>query len=105
MKVLKTTEELRAVIEEKKITNIPVRSCSICGYPCGYIIQGEILYYDSGCNCGSFGESWSVRDWSDLQDYYNRNLPENNENIRQEYLDTLEKFWGFGDISPSLIKD
>lgn len=28
-----------------------VNECSMCGYPCGYVMQDGQLCYDAGCHC------------------------------------------------------
>ena len=91
--MIKTTEELKTQAREKGITRWKIHNCSMCGYPCGYIINGDIVQYDSGCNCvqGELQE----RSWEDLAETYNRNQPENNPQIKQEYLDEVNEVWQF----------
>lgn len=91
---MKTAQDFQQKAKEKNITFVPIHKCSMCDYQCGYIIQGEDVYYDSGCNCTG-GSEHQNRSWQDIADDYNRNQRENNKNISQEWLDETDKFWGF----------
>ena len=94
--MIKTIEELKKQASEKNITFYPVHECSICGYMCGYIISGEDVKYDSGCGCGCINYSnIKKRNWEELAETYNRNQPENNPNIKKEFLEELNKVWQF----------
>lgn len=44
-----TFEQFKSAI--KKNNYFHIRNCSICGYPCGFLYDGEQLCYDSGCDC------------------------------------------------------
>lgn len=52
-----TAEEVRESILRNKITDIPVHECGLCGYPCGYRIYGDKVFYDNGCDCVWGGET------------------------------------------------
>ena len=59
-----TTQEIVDFCKENGIDNIPISDCSMCGYRCGYVFQGDKIYYDPGCGCCS-GE-WTERSFEDL---------------------------------------
>lgn len=101
--MIKTVEELKAQAKLKGITRYFVHDCSMCGYPCGYIIKGDTVSYDSGCLCVDY---IAVRpsDWEDLAHSYNLNQPENNPEIKQSFLDELNEIWQFTDV-PSDTKE
>lgn len=48
-------EDQVKALRERFCDRITIRNCSMCGYPCAYIFQGESLFYDSGCDC-KYGE-------------------------------------------------
>ncbi len=92
--MIKTSDELRAQAQYKGITKWTIHSCSMCGYPCGYIIDGDTVAYDSGCDCVTY-TNIKPRSWDDLAEAYNLNQPENNPVIEPAYLDKLDKVWQF----------
>lgn len=93
--MLKTSEELKEQAKKIGLKKWKVHECSMCGYPCGYIIESERISYDPGCYCsGGYVEE---RTWQDLADQYNRNQPERNKQINQSYLDETESVWKFGE--------
>ena len=91
--MIKTKEELKIQAEKIGLKRWTIHCCSMCGYPCGYLI-GEKVFYDSGCDCVGYSDV-QERSWDDLAEAYNINQPENNPEISQEYLDELEKVWQF----------
>lgn len=92
--MLRTAEELKIQAKLKGITRWPVHDCSMCGYPCGYIINGDRVAYDSGCDCVTYSNV-QPRSWDDLAYAYNLNQPERNPDISQKYLEELNKIWQF----------
>lgn len=90
----KTVEELKQQAKEKGITFYPVHRCSFCGYQCGFVIRGDEVAYDSGCDCVSYTKV-EPRDWTYLAHIYNLNQPENNTDIPQTFLDELNQTWQF----------
>lgn len=78
---METTEEIKELIENNNITSIPVHDCSICGYPCGYVINEHGVFYDSGCDCVSYS-GLRVESFSAIADLYNmQSNPEWIDNI------------------------
>ena len=65
----------------------------MCGYQCGYNIDGENVEYDAGCACVM--NPPETRSWDELTRTYNMNQPENNQDIKQIFLDELNKTWQF----------
>ncbi len=51
---------------------LPVHSCSMCEYQCGYRAIGGVLMYDSGCPCYPSGKS--PRQLIELVDYVIENI-------------------------------
>lgn len=49
-----------------------IHDCSLCGYPCGYLSDGDNLFYDSGCYCVSYSPNVRGRSWHELDDYFNQ---------------------------------
>lgn len=83
----RTAEEFRAQAKERGITKWVVHHCSICNYECGYVIQGDDVFYDSGCNCVRM-TPLQRRSWEDLAFFYNI---QKNENV----IAQMDKLWGF----------
>ena len=48
-KRMKTTEQLKEQAKKIGLKRWKVHNCSMCDYPCGYIIRGEEVFYDPGC--------------------------------------------------------
>ncbi len=96
--MIKTADELKAQAKLNNITVYPVHNCSMCGYPCGYIIDGDTVSYDSGCDCVTYSNV-QPQSWEDLARTYNMNQPENNPNIKQPFLDQLNEVWQFPEVS------
>ena len=92
---MKTIQDFQQKAKEKDIKFVPIHKCSICGYQCGYVIEGDNVGYDSGCDCTYNGGGIQRRSWQEIADDYNRNQRENNKDISQEWLDETDKFWGF----------
>jgi len=89
----RNAKEFEQKAKEKGITKWNMHDCSICGYKCGYIIRGDKVTYDPGCDCVNGPERESS--WDHLADHYNRNQRENNEHIEQKFIDEMDEFWGF----------
>lgn len=92
--MIKTADELKAQAEKLGLKRWTVHNCSMCGYPCGYLIAGDVVEYDPGCGCVSY-TNIQPRSWDDLARTYNLNQPENNPRIKQSYLDKLNEVWKF----------
>ena len=90
---MKNIEDFIKQAVAKKITRWNIHSCSICGYQCGFQINGEDVKYDSGCYCSI--QPFRQSSWEELAEHYNNNQRENNPDIKQETLDEMDKFWGF----------
>lgn len=84
---MKTPEDFKKAAELKKITFWLVHNCSICEYPCGYIIRNNDVLYDSGCYCVNYINEQPTS-WEDLAGFYNmQKYP--------DYIEEMNKFWGF----------
>lgn len=84
---MKTAQDFKEQAEKNKITWWNIHDCSMCGYPCGYLIHNGEVSYDNGCNCTG-SENINPRTWEDIAGQYNM---QSSPNIIQEY----DKFWGF----------
>jgi len=103
--MLKTTEQLKEQAKKINLHFWPCWDCSMCGYSCGYIISEnfETIEYDAGCYCVSYRDI-QPRSWEDLTETYNMNQPENNQNIKKDYLKELNDIWKFEDVAEELKK-
>lgn len=43
-----------------------VHKCSMCNYPCGFVVVQDNLYYDAGCGCVKDSPQLCLRSTSDL---------------------------------------
>jgi len=98
---MKTGEDFKKAAKEKNIERWDIHNCGFCNYPCGYVIQREKVYYDSGCNC-TYTDGWQERTWEDIADQYNRNAGSPDvEERKKEYPAFAEvvkkdnELWGF----------
>lgn len=86
--------EVRVVAGENRESAVwNVHNCSLCGYPCGYIInvepregEGEV-FYDSGCDCTCGGPNYRPSSFENMYDHYKLQ-------INQEYIASIEKLFG-----------
>jgi hypothetical protein len=46
-----TSDEVRAITKESRLLFLGIHNCSMCNYPCGYVIDGDVVSYDAGCDC------------------------------------------------------
>ena len=84
---MKTAEDFKRQAKLKNIVWWGIHECSMCGYGCGYKIDGDNLYYDNGCDC-SYGGGPEPRNWENLASHYNMQSSE-------KYKKEMDKFWGF----------
>ena len=92
---MKTSEQLKEQAKKIGLEFWKVNSCSMCGYDCGYVIRGENVGYDTGCDCTYGRGGIEPRTWENLAGTYNMNQPENNPKISAEYLKELNEIWKF----------
>lgn len=97
---MKTGQDFRDVAREKNVTRWNIHGCSICGYQCGYVIQGDDVGYDSGCNCSWGGIRPSS--WGAVAEHYNLNAGSSDAKERfeknprfGEVIREMNAFWGF----------
>ena len=57
-----TGEQLKQAMIAANITRVDHHDCGICGYMTAYVRQGELLYFDPGCDC-SFRGALEPRPW------------------------------------------
>lgn len=93
--MIKTVEEIKNQIRNKNITYIATRECSICGCVIGFEINDGHPFFDSNCDCTSFWSDPQHKTWQEVADFFNCNQPENNPNISVEFINKLNKSFGF----------
>ena len=85
--------------ELREFAKWTIHSCSMCGYPCGYMInikpkEGEgIVFYDRGCDCGG-SQNVDARTFEDMYGHYNM---QTNADVRRD----MEKVFGIEEKAPS----
>lgn len=91
---MKTTTQMQKQVEKVKISEWLIHVCSMCDYSCGFLFNNKNVMYDNGCYCVS---SIIIRDatWEEVANAYNRNQPEQNPQISEDYLNKTEKIWQF----------
>ncbi|KKL54891.1 hypothetical protein LCGC14_2260870 [marine sediment metagenome] len=84
---MRKAEDFKKQAKKKKITRWGIHNCSGCGYACGYLINGDKVKYDSGCDCTTYNQ---IREsnWQSIADQYNM---QTNKDVIKE----MDKFWGF----------
>lgn len=96
---MKTVEDFKKAAKERNITRWNIHECSMCGYACGYVIRGDNVGYDNGCNCVWGGIRPSS--WQELTNAYNMNAgaldrKEREKNpLFKESVEADDKYWGF----------
>ena len=67
-----TEEQVSEALSNSDVVFIGVHNCSMCDYPCGYIIDGERVGYDAGCHCSSYGLAQiEERSFADIAEHIN----------------------------------
>lgn len=77
-----TKEQLISAIKKRPLI---IHRCSICEYPCSFSYRGDMLGYDSGCDCTYQRGGWEPRDEAALDFYLD---PEHG------WEKELGSFWG-----------
>lgn len=97
---MKKVDDFKKAARDQGVKRWNVHNCSICGYKCGYVINGDNVYYDSGCDCVMGG--LEPRDWEDIANSYNLNAgADDAEERSKEYplfagcVREDNKLWGF----------
>ena len=97
---MKSIEEFKEQAKKKNITRWVIHECSMCNYPCGFIIRGDVVFYDNGCSCSMRPPRQSS--WEEIAEHYNHNAgsPDKDERIKKnplfkEVVDEMNEFWGF----------
>lgn len=85
----RTGEELKAQSAQLGIVGWPVRNCSICRYELAYLFDGDLVAFDSGCNCVRYHKI-DLRTWAEVANHYNM---QTNADVIARY----DRFWGFTD--------
>ena len=84
---MKTADDFKQQAKLHNIIRWNVHDCSICGYRCGYIIEGDQVYYDSGCDCVTYSDI-KQRNFDDIAGLYNM---QKNPDI----IERFNEFWHF----------
>lgn len=93
--MMRQPEEFKQAATEKNIQKWVIHHCSMCSYPCGYIFRGDQVFYDSGCDCVTYGPALRPADYKDVAEQYNNSHKWWTEKNNAEELKKLEEFWGF----------
>ena len=65
-----TGEQVKEAVKARGLTWIPHHDCSLCRMEVGYVVQGDDLFFRSGCGC-----SWSPDrpcSWEEAAEHINR---------------------------------
>lgn len=84
----RVASEFRIKAKEKGITFWRVHDCYMCGYSCGYLIDGDQVSYDSGCDCVRYGPVIRPASFDSIASNYNMQT-----NLK--VIENMDKFWGF----------
>lgn len=99
----RTVDDFQQAATELGITRWNIHDCSICGYKCGYVIgRDRNVFYDSGCNCVTYGPALRLSSWDDLAAHYNGNAGREDAEVHAAkypgFVNVILKmndFWGF----------
>lgn len=64
-----TGEQVREAVQKAGLTWVTNHDCSLCGVDVGYVINGDQVFYRSGCGC-----SWSPDrpiSWDEVAEFIN----------------------------------
>lgn len=87
-----TGEQVKKSIEENKLTEIPIRNCSMCKETLYYRIKEGEPYIDTNCDCVTYTTPATVCSWDHLAESINmQSADEWKLEIAKSYGMTLEK--------------
>lgn len=66
-----TSDDVKQMVRESGLVWVSFHDCSDCGYPCAYMIDGNQVSYDSGCDCTRGGSSVNQSSFGDVADFHN----------------------------------
>jgi len=64
-----TKETIKAIEKMEAGEKLVLHNCSMCGYPCGFLIIDSQLHYDSGCDCTTYEYNIEPRELEELTKY------------------------------------
>ena len=96
--MIKTSQELKEQAGKIGLTFWKVHECSMCGYQCGYIFNGDNVSYDAGCGC--IYQPPHPRSWEDLAETFNMNQPERNPDFKAKNPESYEKHYKVWQLTP-----
>ncbi len=80
-----TAAQLKAAAFGAGKTRIEHHECTFCHYPCAYLIAGEVLYFDAGCDCG-ISTPPEAREWQSAADWVNmQSTPEGQARVAARF--------------------
>ena len=88
---MRTPLEFKEQSNKHGITYWKIHNCSMCGYECGFHIDGDSVGYDNGCHCTRKSLNISSREWEDVAEQYNM---QSNSDVIREY----DGFWKFDTV-------
>lgn len=88
---MRSPEEFQKAALERGITFWKIHNCSMCDYPCGYVISSDAIDvgYDTGCDC-TRRYRIEPREWEDLAEAYNMQKAD-------AVIKRMNEFWGFSE--------
>lgn len=85
---MRTIEDFKRQAVIRNITIWPVHNCSLCGYPCSFLIDLEknTVQYDHGCDCVNYT---NIRNssWEEMLEIY--------EDFNPIAKISIDHLWGF----------
>jgi hypothetical protein len=97
---MKSAEDFIKATKKLNITHWVIHHCSMCSYPCGFVIVGNRVTYDSGCYCTQGGERLSS--FEEIAKTYNLNAGAKDRKEREKKYPEFKKsveaddiHWGF----------
>lgn len=82
-----TLEQLKQAIKLYGITKFHLRNCSICESPLSYLINNDVVYYDSSCGCTTYPQNLHESSLHDLLEVFNKQSnPEIRKKMWQQFV-------------------
>jgi hypothetical protein len=72
MQKLVTEAQLRSAISTYGIRRWCLRRCSMCNAPLFYYFEGDVVSFDSACDCTRFSSPPQLRSYADVLECFNR---------------------------------
>lgn len=81
-----TIDDVKQAVSSHGIQLWTLRRCSMCHSPLTYAFDGDLVTFDSNCDCVSYFSPPQIRDWEDVTEVFNMQTPEVRQQMWDEFI-------------------